>query len=162
MASPRQHRLGRTSLSGLLFSSVYFPCAVVTSETAVTTEKGDFGYMVSSSVPRRGPGIPGTEGLSRESRPVLRTQSLERIGPRVCTPATSAVPSPPWPAEPAQVIGCQEEATPEHRLSEIAAILAVAVLRLRKARKAPARNLPESGRNPLEVCPKSRLSVTTG
>lgn len=54
------------------------------------------------------------------------------------------------------------ELTPEERLTEIAAILATGTLRLRTAAVAPGKNLPESGHDPLEVSPKSRLSVTTG
>ena len=120
--------------------------------------------MVSLSAHRCAPGIPDAKGLSRHSRPVLPTSSLERLRPRMPMSAASAVPSlPPWPAVALGITGCdQDDVRPEQRLLEIAAILAVAVLRLRKAAKSPAGNLPESGCDPLEVSPKTRLSVTTG
>jgi hypothetical protein len=79
-------------------------------------------------------------------------------------PAVPAVTSlPPWPAVAPGINGYdQDDLRPEHRLSEIAAILALAVVRLRKAAKSPAGNLPDSGCDPLEVSLKTRLSVTTG
>ena len=59
-----------------------------------------------------------------------------------------------------------DELTSDDRLTEVAAILARGVLRLRTRRKlagnADAKNGSDSGQAPLEVSDETVLSVTTG